>query len=307
MKSVAHILLPLFTACVCCGVAYAKEEHKFVYQHSIPLPAVTIDGQVAKIHSQGLFVTDKHFLVTGRLETKPKRALLLRFSRDATQHVEYLDITQENIDGETLDHPGGFDVDAKGLFQIPLSTSHRRGPAMIQGFRIDADRPLAESKIETTVKLDDHVGAISCVGTKMLGANWDTLTVHIIEGGALKSSIKQQDTLIAGNPMVAVQDWKSIRNPITGSVEQVILGGIVKSDQPRAAIQFIDVRSLDNTYGKVVEAHRFQTRDDVSRPITNEGLALHDGSLYLLPEDIGAGAKVLRYSIETVEPKQNLK
>lgn len=301
MKTVICILLSLIASCVFCGPTYADNEHKFVYQNSIPLPAVMIDGQVAKIHSQGLFVTDKHFLVTGRLEKKPKRALLLRFSRDETQRVEYLDITPENIDGETLDHPGGFDIDANGLFQIPLSTSHRRGPAIIQGFRIAPARPLAEAKIETTVKLDDHVGAICCVDSKMLGANWDTLTVHVIEGGALKSSINQQDTLIAGNPMVAVQDWKSIRNPKTGSVDQVVLGGIVKSEKPRATIQFIDVQSLDNHYGNVVETHRFPMRDDVTRPITNEGLALHDGSLYLLPEDIGAGAKVLRYAMHRTQ------
>ena len=41
---------------------------------------------------------------------------------------------------------------------------------------------------------------------------------------------------------------------------------------------------------------RLAPRPDVGRPVTNEGLALLQNELFLLPEDFGKGAKVLRYS-----------
>ena len=52
-----------------------------------------IDGDPAVIHTQGLYVDDEHFYVTGRFEKTPKRALLLRFERSDPQRYEYIDIT----------------------------------------------------------------------------------------------------------------------------------------------------------------------------------------------------------------------
>lgn len=293
MKTVVAAILVF--ACYCSPTIAQK--HHFVYRGSTALPHVMINGESAVIHTQGLHVTDRHFVATGRLEKKPKKALLLRFPRDdeKKERVEYIDITPPKTDGETLDHPGGFDVDPDGLFQIPVSTSHRKGPTLILGYRIDPAKPLAEARIESTVKVADHLGAICCKGTLMVGANWDTNTIYFVNDGIITKTVEQKDMLNRGKPHVAVQDWK-VAKLGNLSTERVILGGLAKNEVPLAIIQVVDILN-DRLY----ETHRFEMRADISKPITNEGLAVHDGVLYLLPEDIGRGANVLQYRIEAID------
>lgn len=264
---------------------------EFVAAEVIPLPDVVIGGKQVSIHSQGLYATEQHFLVTGRLESLPKKAMLLRFSRGADRTVEYLDITPPDANEETLDHPGGFDRDDNGLFQIPLSTSHRRGPTLVQGYRVDAKRPLSEATVVTTALIDDHLGAVCCHGDTMLAANWDTKSIYFIRDGMVVKKMEQVSALNRGNPTVAVQDWKSWPGDDTvGESRRMILGGLIKGKQPQAIIQVVDLFA-----DKVYATHLMKRRVDVSKPITNEGLAILGDSLYLLPEDIGHGAKVLRY------------
>jgi len=56
------------------------------------LPNFEIGGRPARIHTQGLFVTDRYYYVTGRLERNPKRPLLVRFDRANLSVVEHVDL-----------------------------------------------------------------------------------------------------------------------------------------------------------------------------------------------------------------------
>ena len=290
-------------ACLFCLVLTATAAEPpggklhFEFVDTISLPDVVVDGHPAHVHTQGLYVTDQHFLVTGRLETKPKRAWLIRFSREHPRRVEHLDITPELAGKDVvLDHPGGFDRDARGLYQIPVSTSHRRGPTLIQGYRVFEDRPLREAKLESTLAVDDHLGAVCCHAKTLIAANWDTVKIYFIRDGKIVKEIRQAQTLNRGDPHIAVQDWKAWKfaDPVRGQPngQTTLLGGLVKEQASQAIVQLADLSTE-----KILATQRFPLRADVARPVTNEGLAVHDGDLYLLPEDIGRGAKLLRFRI----------
>ena len=273
------------------------ESLELVYEGADVLPAVVIDGQPLLLHTQGLYVTERHYLVTGRRESIPRRAYLLRFDR-MTGDVEQVDITPAKTQGETLDHPGGVDVDEAGDVWIPLSTSHRRGPSRICRYRVDPERPLAELTMVSSFEVDDHIGAVCCLSQQqLLGANWDSLELTVWQHDGRHVSRAMQAAFIAGGSgRIAVQDWKRWRDDTVANADWVLLGGLDKAATPATSVvQLVEIASGQ---GKVVAAQTLLPRDDTARPVTNEGMAVYDGRVYLLPEDVGRGAKVLRYRIE---------
>lgn len=265
----------------------------------IPLPAVEIDGQAAKVHTQGLFVTEDHYLVTGRLETRPKRAFLFRFSRKSPAEYEAAELTPPDQNGAVLDHPGGFDRDKNGVYWIPVSTSNRRGPTIIYGLTIAADRPLTEAiTIHHSILVDDHLGALCCLENgELLVANWDTETIRWLKMAGKESKVRKQlarNQFIANDPdwFLAVQDWKYDRQR-----KLVVAGGIDKSPKAKkqaAVLSEINLRKQSVDSLKILPA-----MEGVARPLTNEGMALHGGDVFLLPEDLGRGAKILRLPSES--------
>jgi hypothetical protein len=208
-----------------------------------------------------------------------------------------MDITPPKIDGATLDHPGGFDVDTEGRFWIPLSTSNAAGPSLICRFTIEPNQPLTPSEPDRAFSVDDHIGAICLTKDgSLIGANWDTKRVYqwSTTGETLRSIARNELFAEAPDWKLAVQDWKRVQRE---RCALIIAGGLDKSrESSRATIQLIDIVG-----GNIHETHRFARQEDVSRPITNEGLDIHEQTLFLLPEDIGRGAKVLRFTI--IPPK----
>lgn len=270
----------------------AAQPMRFEFAGADALPSVEVNGELATIHTQGLVVTDDHYWVTGRCELVPHRALLLRYPRKDLQNCEFVDITPPQIDGETLDHPGGFDMDSSGRLWIPLSTSHARGPSMICRYAIKPAARLEPLRPDVAFKVDDHIGAVCLADMDSLfGANWDTELVYRWSTvGRLISVQRREQFVDASEWRLAVQDWKSF-----GYHQQtmIIAGGIDQSGvSPRGMVQIIDAFK-----GRIYETHRLPDRRDVARPLTNEGLAVHNSTLYLLPEDIGRDAKVLRFKI----------
>src|SRR5258705_13833651 len=84
----------------------------------VQLPALRIDGQSARAHTQGLEVEGANYFVSARREdVRPKRALLLRVTETATRW-DIWDITPRNLDGTamSLDHPGGMQSDGRRVW-----------------------------------------------------------------------------------------------------------------------------------------------------------------------------------------------
>ncbi len=279
-------------ACLVCAMAVFAESG-FAQTKTIPLSEIEIDGQVTRIHTQGLYVTDRHFLVTGRLESKPKRALLFRFSRQNPSKFEYVELTPPMQDGELLDHPGGFDRDVDGVYWIPVSTSHRRGPTVIYGLTVDPDQPLRKSlAIRTSIRLTDHLGALCCIGNQLLVANWDTKDIYRLRKNGETQWAIERSQFIRDDVdwFLAVQDWKWDTDS-----DLIVAAGIDKSPKRDKLVSKAVLQWIDPKRKRVVRTERLPALKGVSRPLTNEGMAWKDGQLYLLPEDLNAGSKILRF------------
>jgi hypothetical protein len=254
------------------------------------LPSVVLDGAPVHIHVQGLFVTGKHFIVTGRLERSPKRALFMRFDRHDPTDFEVLDITPTSPAGvaEILDHPGGFDFDGTH-FWIPVAISRAKSHTAIVKLTHAPNLPLAQQSHEVAFRVHDHIGAIACRDDAIYGATWDTKHVLIWNDDGKMTRRIAQSSFVRNDAQwrLAVQDWKFER-------DFLFAAGLEKSPVGAPAKAIIDVlRPM-----AMVRVGRIElpNMDGVTRPVTNEGMAWHAGRLFLLPEDLGRGAKVLQFS-----------
>lgn len=277
--------------------SYAAAQPRISYVDAVVMPEVKVEGQTVKIHTQGLYVTEQHWLVTGRLETKPKRALLIRIPRADPTRYEVVDLTPASDDSVSLDHPGGFDRDAAGVFWIPVSTSNRNGPTVLYGITIDAEKPLSRGiSFSHSIRIEDHIGAICCLENgSLLGANWDTKAIHEISlaGKTYRMKRKSWNALVSQPDwQLAVQDWKF--DPVS---KTIAASGIDKSPKRDNAVSSALIAWID-TKSKTTNSLRLEQRNDVSRPLTNEGMAILGDELFLLPEDFGRGAKLLRYRLQ---------
>ncbi len=259
------------------------------------LPNFDIDGSPARVHSQGLFVTEQHYYVTGRLETTLRRALLLRFERQHPATVEFVDITPktESTGGDMrLDHPGGFDSDGNA-FWIPVSASRPHSRTVVLRFPVQPDKPLAESASEIALAVDDHIGAIAYdrAGKRLYGANWDTKVIYCWQSdGTLEKKISQGE-LIRGDRdwALAVQDWKGIDGG------RILAGGIDKASNCAPDESPATVALLDLPQRIQLAATRLPRPAGTPHAVTREGLAVFGDRMFFLPDDLGQNAHVFRY------------
>jgi hypothetical protein len=296
----------IVVACFCTAVlnctAIAQQPELIGIQK---LPDVKIDGKAVKIHTQGLYVTRRDYIVTGRVDTPPRRPVVIRFPRDDLQGYEVLDLSAIDTSKANLDHPGGFDRDEYGVFWIPLSTSHRRGPTVILGLKLnDGNLPSDVSELHKSFEFPDHVGALGCLGDgRLLAANWDTKTVYLIDSSSGEVEEEIAHDRFFGDAKgihLAVQDWK-----FDAGSKLVIAGGIDKSSIRKPGQSDAVVAWIDPELRKIRKLIRLDRRNGVARPLTNEGMSVRSGELFLIPEDIGRGAKVLQMSMgEENQPPQ---
>lgn len=289
-------VLAILLCSILCSATEPIESIDLALESRTIIPPFEIEGQPVRIHTQGLFVTDKFFYVTGRLEGEFKRALFLRISREHLSQVEYIDITPDNSDaskpGDRADHPGGFDFDGMN-FWVPISPSRPNSYAVIVKIPYAPTRPLTARSVKTAFSANDHIGALAFDrgSQQLIGANWDTKIIYIWSlTGELKASIAHQD-LQRPNPetVLAVQDWKSLNN------HRLLASGLDKNpnrapNTSRALVEIIDLKAKT-----VVAQERIVRPSDSAGDITNEGIAVLDNHFYFLPGDIGIESVIYSY------------
>lgn len=259
------------------------------------LPDFKITGRPARIHSQGLFVTKRHYYVTGRLETNPRWAVFVRFERKDPRRVEYVDVTQKVASGGSelrLDHAGGFDFDGHD-FWIPISASRPNSHTVVLRFPHDPDKPLADQHGKVAFRFNDHIGAIAVDRSagELYGANWDTrITYRWKRDGTVVEKIPRTG-LVKGNPgwALAVQDWKGLDE------HRILAGGIDKSNSRTPNVSQAVIALLDPRSRAVLSLVRLARPKSSKHVVTHEGLARFGDQLFLLPDDLGDGARIFRY------------
>ena len=256
---------------------------------------------MAKAHTQGLEVSGGSYYVTARREdVRPKRAILLRL-RPAATNWEVWDITAVAPPGlEPLDHPGGMQSDGKRLW-IPVSESKPKSRSLIRVFALSGMLPGHPPTSDFEFAVNDHIGALAMAADRgwILGANWDTESVYVWDlEGNLKRTLTRPELDIRGlgvsgagekNRGVAIQDWKVLGNRLFCS-GLCKTSGVVTSPRSRF-ISFANFLETDFRPSRI--ALPWQSGTELAR----EAMAIVDGLVLFLPEDLGASNRIFRLSL----------
>jgi glutamine cyclotransferase len=154
-------------------------------------------------------------------------------------------------------HPGGIDQDGDTLWvpvaeYRPLSTS-----TMLQ---IDK----RSRKVVSRFEVEDHIGCVAVCGDRLIGGNWDARHFYYWSRDGRLLDKKE-------NPgKVAYQDLKYGDGMLLAS------GNVSREE---GAIDWLDPDTLQ------LRKRILSGKTDRGVRFTNEGMAVVDGKLYLLPED----------------------
>ena len=287
-------------AALLLGVQTLAEDLRF---EAIKLPALRINGQAARAHTQGLEVVGGSYYVTARRDdVLPKQALLLRTAAGRTDW-DVWDVTPAAAGeaGTTLDHPGGFQSDGNRLW-IPLAESKRKGRSVIRVFPLTGLVPGQPPRAECEIPVNDHIGAVAVsVGQGfVLGANWDTEAVYVwdlrgrwqrtLDGSELESRGLGAVRDSGRRAGLAVQDWKMIGGRLFASGLRRVPGAMAASSEGQLLswVGFLE----PGFQGRAVVLPK---PGEVE--LAREGMAVSDGLISYLPEDLGASNQVLRAAI----------
>ena len=266
----------------------------------IKLPALHVHGQPARAHTQGLEIDAGKFYVTARRDdVQPRRALLLRTDADGTDW-DVWDITPLDARGAltSLDHPGGLQSDGKRLW-IPLAESRRNGRSLIRVFPMKGMVPGQPLKADFEFPVNDHIGALAVAADRRIvfGANWDTEAVYVWNfEGRLQRTLNGADISSRGLGVVigtqgraglAVQDWKVVGDRLFAS--GLFRGPGVAPESPQSRLMSW-VGFLETEFQRWSITLPKQNGTELSR----EGMAISDGLVYFVPEDLGATNRIYR-------------
>jgi len=274
----------------CAGVK--SESLELVYEGRQAIPNFVIDGKPARIHTQGLYVTDAHYYVTGRLETEPRESVFLRIVRADPTDVTHIKITPPVVDQQRLDHPGGFDFDGRA-FWVPVSGSRPHSRTQVVRIPASPDKPLSATTWTTAFTVDDHIGALAYDRwrDRLYGANWDTKIIYVWKpDGTLIEKIPRS-AVVADDPgwALAIQDFKCI------GPDRIFAGGVDKRPVRDPSQSRAIVEVLDMAHRRSVSKLRLNSPPGTDVRLTHEGLARLGDTVFFLPGDLGNNATVFRY------------
>lgn len=256
------------------------------------LPSLRIDGVPARAHTQGLEVVEGHYWVTARRDdVNPRQALLLRTHVGA----DHWDVWRLSLPEEALDHPGGLQSDGRRLW-IPVAESRRGGRSLIRAYGVRQLQPGRAAVPELEFPVEDHIGALALAvdGKGLLGASWDTLAVYQWDwsGTRLRTwsgeSLRQLglgfDETSAG---LTVQDWKRVGPTLVAS--GLWRGPGPGRPEPSSRLLSVDGRLEPGAVPRLRILGRWQGIE-----LSREGMAVANGWVHLLPEDLGQTNRVFR-------------
>jgi hypothetical protein len=269
----------------------------------MPLPALQIEGQPARAHTQGLEIVDGRYYVTARREdVAPKRALLLR--TDATRaNWDAWDITPSETSGKltSLDHPGGLQSDGQRLW-IPVAESKRGGRSLLRVFDLGKLTPGRKLQPEFEVEVNDHIGALAVAANRQLvfGANWDTEAVYIWDTqGHLQRKMTPDElqrrslgvsSSVTSGGGIAVQDWKAVG-------DQLVLSGLFRPAGSAGAQPLSRLVVWNGFEAQAGAGWSCALPLQDGTELAREAMALSAGLVHFLPEDLGATNRLFKVTL----------
>lgn len=192
-----------------------------------------------------------------------------------------------------MDHPGGMQADGRRLW-IPISESRKKGRSVVRAYSVEGWTPGRIPAPEVEFSVDDHIGAVAVLAGRSLlaGASWDTETVYLwdfsgAEKQVLRGAALARLALGPGtreNPGLRVQDWKGTEGGLVAS-GLIPTGGV--SSKSISRLLFL---------GDSLSSPPFllPLPSVAGVELAREAMAVHDGSVYFLPEDLGETNRLIR-------------
>ena len=202
-------------------------------------------------HVQGIDVEGDIVWVSA-VEKATHKGFLSRFNLKTGQRL----LTVEVQDGERY-HPGGLQLDGESIW-LPVAEYRRDSSAWIQ------KRNKHTLALESQFPVADHIGCVAVSSGVIWGGNWNSRHLYRWHPGG---------TLIDKRPNptgTGFQDLKIHDGSLIGNGVKTPTSGTIEWLHPES---FILQRSIST--GKTDRNVRY----------SNEGMAIHKGILYLLPED----------------------
>lgn len=202
-------------------------------------------------HVQGIDVEDGVLWVSS-VDRATHKGYLSRF-----ELATGLLLQQVEVQDGLRYHPGGIALDGDSIW-VPVAEYDRDGPTTVQR------RDKTTLALQSSFTVNDHIGCIAAGPDSLIGGNWDSRILYRweLDGAEIARTANPHAT--------SYQDLKWVDGMLLGS------GG---QGRDAGAIDWLD----PNGYELVRRLSAHRTDRDVS--FTNEGMALRDGTLYLLPED----------------------
>jgi hypothetical protein len=273
----------------------------------IQLPPLRIKGQSAFAHTQGLEVSAGSFYVTARRDdVKPRQPLLICFHSSGT-NLGAWNIEANGRDSSqrtSLDHPGGLQSDGKHLW-VPIAESKPRSRSLIRAISIGSLNGESAPKAEVEFAFNDHIGALAVATERglLLGANWDTEKVYIWDlQGKLRKTMAGAEVGNRGLGLsgpgggVAVQDWKMIEGRMFAS-------GLWKTRSPEPVTSKSRFLIFNNFLETGFQAHTVRLPLYKGVELGREAMAVSDGFVYFLPEDLGPTNRLFRVRLDDVRKR----
>jgi len=157
-------------------------------------------------------------------------------------------------------------------------------------------------KAEFEFLVNDHIGALAVSADRRIvfGANWDTEAVYVWDfGGRLQRTLNGPDlesralgviTDPNGRAGLAVQDWKVLGDRLFAS--GLFRGPGVGLESPQSRLMSFTGFSEPGFQRSSIPLPK-QNGTELSQ----EAMAIADGLVYFLPDDLGASNRIFRLSL----------
>lgn len=219
-------------------------------------------------HVQGLYVSDDYFWITG-VDRLGRKGWIHRYDRKIGRVAASRDLTLGN-----QYHPGGIDMRGENLW-VPMAEYRPKSSATL--LRLD---PLT-LETRAAIPLEDHLGGVAAYPDgSVVAANWDCRLLYVLPAGS------GPPRAVPNPGGVAYQDLKYAGDRLWG------VGSEGRGADARGIVDLLDPITFARQ-----KRYRLTGRcADGSPNFGREGMAVHAGSLYLLPED-GPASAVHRFPL----------
>lgn len=221
-------------------------------------------------HVQGIDVDDTHVWVSS-VDREARKGWLRRFDLRTGEPAGKVEVTH----GEMY-HPGGIALDGQTIW-VPVAEYRASSRTNVQR------RDKTTLKLVSAFLVADHIGCITPAGRDLVGGNWDSRLLYwwTREG--------RERRRVENRTGVAFQDLKEAPRG------RLIGGGI--RDRKAGEVAVFNPRTGQP------ERNWPAGKTDRGVHLTNEGLAVRGGRLYLLPEDGDSRLFVYEFDLNSVKRK----